>query len=71
MNQSSAPVQKCSIFSNLCEGFIVTVIQTVWGLTQKVMYTYTYAFRDRDGCGFSAAMACRFYAMTDVPFVIP
>jgi hypothetical protein len=69
MSQSSAPVQKCSIFSNLCEGFIVTVIETVWGLTQKVMYTY--AFRDRDGCGFSAAMACRFYAMTDVPLVIP
>lgn len=67
MSQSSAPVQKCSIFSNLCEGFIVTVIETVWDLTQKVMY----ALRDRDGCGFSAAMACRFYAMTDVPFVIP
>lgn len=69
MSQSSAPVQKCSNFSNLCEGFIVTVIQTVWGLTQKVMYMYE--MRDRDGCGFSAAMACRFYAMTDVPLIIP
>lgn len=37
MSQSSAPVQKCGIFNILCEGFIVTVIQTVWGLTQKVM----------------------------------
>ncbi len=69
MSQSSAPVQKCGIFNSLCEGFIVTVIQTVWGLTQKVMYTY--ALPDRDGCGFSAAMTCRFYTMTDVPFVIP